>query len=248
MSGHNKWSTIKHKKGREDAKRGRIFTRLIKEITVAARMGGGSEDANPRLRQAVATAKAANMPSDNISRAIKKGTGELEGVSYEDATYEGYGPDGVAILVDCVTDNRNRTVSEVRHAFSRFGGKLAEPGAVAWQFSTRGRIQVTGSGVDEEELMLVAMEAGADDLVNNGDEFELYCSTDGIDALSTALSEAGFEVSESGLIKWPDNTIKVDGSKVQSLLRLMEQLEDLDDAQNVWANFDIDDELLESMA
>jgi YebC/PmpR family DNA-binding regulatory protein len=248
MSGHNKWSTIKHKKGREDAKRGRIFTRLIKEITVAARMGGGSEDANPRLRQAVSTGKANNMPADNIARAIKKGTGELEGVSYEDATYEGYGPDGVAILVDCVTDNRNRTVSEVRHAFSRFGGKMAEPGAVAWQFSTRGRIQVTGSGVDEEELMLVAMEAGADDLVSSGDEFELYCAMDGIEALSKALGEAGYEISESGLIKWPENSVKVEGKKVQSLLRLLEQLEDLDDAQNVWANFDIDDELLESMA
>lgn len=247
MSGHNKWSTIKHKKGKEDAKRGRIFTRLIKEITVAARMGGGSEDANPRLRQAVQTAKANNMPLDNIVRAIKKGTGELEGVSYDEVTYEGYGPDGVAILLDCVTDNRNRTISEVRQAFTRSAGKMAEPGAVAWIFADRGRVVVDGEGVDEEELMLAAMEAGADDLANSGDVFELYCATDAVEQVAQACTDGGFTVAESGRIKWPSNTVKVEGNSAQSLLRLLENLEDLDDAQAVWANFEMDDDLIDSM-
>ncbi len=248
MSGHNKWSTIKHKKGKEDAKRGRIFTRLIKEITVAARMGGGSEDANPRLRQAVTTAKANNMPLDNILRAVKKGTGELEGVSYEDVTYEGYGPDGVAILLDCVTDNRNRTISEVRHAFTRGGGKMAEPGAVAWIFADRGRVIVDAEGVDEEELMLAAMEAGADDLADSGEVFELYCATEVVEEVSAACTGAGFKVAESGRIKWPSNTVKIEGKSAQTLVRLLENLEDLDDAQAVWANFEMDDDLIDSMA
>jgi YebC/PmpR family DNA-binding regulatory protein len=248
MSGHNKWSTIKHKKGKEDAKRGRIFTRIIKEITVAARMGGGSEDSNPRLRTAIANAKSNNMPLDNITRAIKKGTGELEGVSYEDVTYEGYGPEGVAILVDCVTDSRNRTISEVRHAFTRTGGKMAEPGAVSWIFADRGRVEVAGEGADEDELMMAAMEAGADDLVNNGDSFEVYCAPDAIEAVSQACTDAGFNVSDSGRIKWPSNTVKVEGKSAQTLLRLLEQLEDLDDCQDVWANFEMDDDELDSMA
>lgn len=248
MSGHSKWSTIKHKKGKEDAKRGRLFTRLIKEITVAARMGGGNEDANPRLRQAVSTARASNMPLENISRAILKGTGELEGVSYEDATYEGYGPEGVAILVDCVTDSRNRTISEVRHAFTRFGGKMAEPGAVAWIFDDRGRVVVDAEAVDEEELMLAAMEAGADDLADSGEAFEVYCSPGSIEEVSKACTDAGFTVVESGRIKWPSNTVKIEGKPAKTLMRLLEQLEDLDDAQDVWANFEMDDELLDSMA
>lgn len=248
MSGHNKWSTIKHKKGREDAKRGRIFTRIIKEITVAARMGGGNEDANPRLRTAIANAKSNNMPLDNITRAIKKGTGELEGVSYEDATYEGYGHDGVAILVDCVTDSRNRTVSEVRHAFTKFGGKMAEPGAVAWIFNDRGRVIVDAQGVEEDDLMLAAMEGGAEDLINTGETFDVYCAPEDLDGVTTACTEAGFAVKESGKIKWPSNTVKVEGKSANSLLRLLEQLEELDDVQDVWANFEIDDAELESMA
>ncbi len=248
MSGHNKWSTIKHKKGKEDAKRGRIFTRLIKEITVAARMGGGNEDANPRLRQAVTTAKAANMPLDNITRAIKKGSGELEGVSYEDVTYEGYGPDGVAILLECVTDSRNRTIAEVRHTFGKYGGKIAEPGAVAWVFDDRGRVVVDGKDTDEEELMLAAMEAGADDLADMEDSFEVYCAPDAIEEVSKACTDAGFTVTESGRIKWPSNTAKVERKHAKTLMRLLEQLEELDDAQNVWANFEMDDDLIDSLS
>ncbi len=248
MSGHNKWSTIKHKKGKEDAKRGRLFTRLIKEITVAARMGGGNEEANPRLRQAVTTAKASNMPLDNITRAIKKGTGELEGVSYEDVTYEGYGPDGVAILVDCVTDSRNRTIAEVRHTFGKYGGKIAEPGAVAWIFGERGRVVVDGEGADEEELMLAAMEAGADDLADMEGSFEVYCAPDAIDEVSKACTDGGFTVTEAGRIKWPSNTVKVEGKHAKTLMRLLENLEDLDDAQDIWANFEMDDALIDSLS
>ena len=248
MSGHSKWSTIKHKKGKADAARGQLFTRLIKEITIAARSGGGSEDANSRLRTAVLNAKASNMPMDNISRAIKKGTGELEGVVYEDATYEGYGPEGVAILIDCVTDSRNRCIAEVRQCFTKFNGKVAEPGAVAWIFSTRGRVELPAEGVDEEGLLLVAMEAGADDLVNEGESYELLCAMDAVDDVRRACEDAGYEVSESGIIKVPSNTVRVDGRKAETLLRLLEALENLDDAQNVWANFDMDDSILESMA
>jgi YebC/PmpR family DNA-binding regulatory protein len=248
MSGHNKWSTIKHKKGKADAARGRLFTRLIKEITVAARMGGGSEDSNARLRTAVATAKANNMPLDNITRAIKKGTGELEGVSYEDATYEGYGPEGVAILVDCVTDNRNRTVSEVRHLFTKYAGKLAEPGAVAWQFTERGRAVVKAQESDEDTLMMAVMEVGADDLVYDEGTFEVFAAPESLNDVIKACEEAGFEVAESGTIKQASNTVKVEGKGAQTLLKLLDLLEDLDDVQAVWANFEMDDDLLESMS
>ena len=248
MSGHSKWSTIKHKKGKADAARGRLFTRLIKEITIAARAGGGSEDSNPRLRTAVLNAKASNMPMDNITRAIKKGTGELEGVAYEDATYEGYGQEGVAILVECVTDSRNRCVAEVRHVLGKFGGKLAEPGSVAWIFSAQGRVEIPAEGVDEEELLMVAMEAGADDLVNNEDNFELLCSPDSVENVRKACEDAGYSISEAGAIKVPSNPFKLEGMKAVSLLRLLEQLETLDDVQDVWANFEMDDSILESMA
>jgi len=248
MSGHSKWSTIKHKKGRADAARGKLFTRLIKELTIAARTGGGNEDANPRLRQAVANAKAANMPLDNIMRAIKKGTGELEGVSYEEATYEGYGPEGVAILVECVTDNKNRCVSEVRHAFSKFASKMAEPGAVAWLFSSKGRVAIEGEGLDEDELLLVAMEAGADDLVEGAGSFEVLCAEGEVEAVAKACEEAGYTVSESGIIKVPSTTVAVEGKAAVRLLKLLDALESLDDTQEVWANFDMDDSILESMA
>jgi len=247
MSGHSKWSTIKHKKGRADAARGKLFTRLIKEITIAARMGGGNEDANSRLRTAIATARAANMPTDNIARAIKKGTGELEGVSYEDATYEGYGPEGVAILIECVTDNRNRCVSEVRHVFSKYNGKMAEPGAVAWIFNATGRVLVDATDVEEEELLLVAMEAGADDMTDQDDSFELLCGAETVEEVQKACVEAGYKVLEAGPVKLPSTTVKIEGRRAETLLRLLEQLELLDDVQNVWANFDMDDSLLESM-
>jgi YebC/PmpR family DNA-binding regulatory protein len=247
MSGHNKWSTIKHKKGKADAARGRLFTKLIKEITIAARMGGGSEESNPRLRTAVLAAKAANMPSDNVTRAIKKGTGELEGVSYEDVSYEGYGPEGVAIIVECVTDNKNRCVSEVRHAFTKHNGKMAEPGAVSWMFKETGRIEVEGEGIDGDALLMAAMDAGADDVVDSDGSFEILCATTGIEKMVNALNGAGFKVTESGRVKVPANTVQVEGKGAGTLLRLLEHLESLDDVQNVWSNFEMDDSLLDSL-
>jgi YebC/PmpR family DNA-binding regulatory protein len=247
MSGHSKWSTIKHKKGRADAARGRLFTRLIKEVTIAARMGGGSEESNPRLRSAVATAKANNMPSDNITRAIKKGTGELEGVSYDEITYEGYGPEGVAILVECLTDSKNRCVSEVRQAFSKHNGKMAEPGAVAWVFNETGRVIVEGE-VDEEQLMEVALEAGAGDFESDEGSHTIFCATDAIEAVREACEAAGWTVTEAGRIKVPSNTVEVSGRPAVVLMKLLSALEDLDDTQDLWANFEMDDSLLESLA
>ena len=248
MSGHSKWSTIKHKKGRADAARGRLFTKLIKEITIAARMGGGSEDANPRLRSAVATAKAANMPMDNIGRAIKKGTGELEGVTYEEITYEGYGPEGVAILVDCLTDNKNRCVSEIRHIFSKHNCKMAEPGAVAWIFSDSGRVVVEGEDIDEEALMEAVMDAGATDLEDDGSGFTVYSAVEDVEAVRSACEEAGYTVAESGRVKLPSNSVKIEGRAAVSLLKILSALDEADDTQDVWANFDMDDSILEEMA
>jgi len=247
MSGHNKWSTIKHKKGKADAARGRLFTKLIKEITIAARMGGGSEEANPRLRTAVLAAKAANMPSDNVTRAIKKGTGELEGVSYEDISYEGYGPEGVAIIVECVTDNKNRCVSEVRHAFTKHNGKLAEPGSVAWMFKETGRVALEGEGIDGDALLMAAMDAGADDVVDSDGSFEVLCPTTALEKMTNAMNGAGFTVSESGRVMVPANTVQVEGKGAGTLIRLLEHLESLDDVQNVWSNFEMDDSLLDSI-
>lgn len=248
MSGHSKWSTIKHKKGRADAARGKLFTKLIKELTIAARSGGGNLDANARLRTAVGAAKAANMPLDNIERAIKKGSGELEGVTYEDSTYEGYGPEGVAILVECVTDNKNRCVSEVRHTFSRFNGKMAEPGSVAWIFSSKGQVLVEAEGVDEEALLMVAMEAGADDMVEEEGSFQLVCADKAVEELAKACEDAGHKILEQGVIKVPSNTVAIEGRPALTLLKLLDALENLDDTQEVWANFDMDDSILESMA
>lgn len=248
MSGHSKWSTIKHKKGRADAARGRLFTKLIKEITVAARMGGGSEDANPRLRSAVAAAKAANMPMDNIGRAVKKGTGELEGVTYDEITYEGYGPEGVAILVDCLTDNKNRCVSEIRHIFSKHNCKMAEPGAVAWIFSDSGRVVVEGEDIDEEALMETVMNAGATDLEDDGSGFTVLCAVEDVEAVRSACEGAGYAVTESGRVKLPSNTVKVEGRPAVSLLKLLGSLDEGDDVQDIWANFDMDDSILEEMA
>ncbi|HDR15297.1 MAG TPA: YebC/PmpR family DNA-binding transcriptional regulator [Desulfobacteraceae bacterium] len=247
MSGHSKWSSIKHKKGAADAKRGKIFTKLIKEITVAARLGGGDLNGNPRLRTAVDAAKAANMPKDNIERGIKKGTGELEGVSYEETNYEGYGPGGVAVLVECLTDKKNRTVADVKHIFERNGGSLGEPGCVAWMFEKKGLIVVDKAAVDEESLLELALNSGAEDVKDDGDEFEVITDPGDFVAVKSAIEEAGMPINlaENGMI--PKNTVKLEGKKAQQMLSLMEALEDNDDVSNVYANFDIPDEEMEAL-
>jgi len=247
MSGHSKWSTIKHKKARQDAQRGKVFTKLIKEVTVAAKMGGGDPEMNPRLRTAVAAAKAANMPADNITRAIKKGTGELEGVNYDEITYEGYGPGGVAILLETLTDNKNRTAAEVRHVFGKYNGKMAEPGAVAWMFEKRGVIRIKSEGRDEETLMMAALDAGAEDIQNEGEIFQVLSLVEDFNGLQKAL-EADYEFETVGLEHLPKNTVEVGEKDAPGLLKLMEMLEDLDDAQKVTANFDIDDSILDQLA
>ncbi len=249
MSGHSKWSTIKRKKGAVDAKRGKIFTRLIKEITVAARMGGGDADGNPRLRSAIATAKSENMPKDNIDRAIKKGTGELEGAIYEEITYEGYGPGGVAVLVDCMTDNKNRTVADVRHAFSKSGGNLGESGCVSYMFDKRGSLLVDKKDIDEEKLIDIVLEAGADDVVEEENEFQVLTSPDDFNTVREALETESVTLIEATLAMIPQNVVEVaDEKPARRLLKLMETLEDHDDVQNVYANFDIPDELMESLS
>jgi len=249
MSGHSKWSTIKHKKAAQDAKRGKIFTKLIKEITVAARLGGGDPAANPRLRAAIDSAKAANMPKNNIERAIKKGTGELEGVSYEEVTYEGYGPGGVAVLVETITDNRQRTVAEVRHIFAKRGGNLGEPGSVAWIFEKKGLIVVEKDKVDEDTLMAAALEAEAEDIQDAGSEWEIETSAENLPNVKKALEDSGIEILSAKVTMVPSNIVKVeDEKKAQQLIALMNALEENDDVQNVYANFDIPDELLEKVA
>ncbi len=247
MSGHSKWSTIKHKKARMDAQRGKVFTKLIKEITVAAKMGGGDEDMNPRLRTAVQAAKAANMPADNIKRAVQKGTGELDGVEYQEITYEGYGPGGVAILLETLTDNKNRTAAAVRHVFGKYNGKLAEPGAVAWKFETRGVIAISAEGVDEEALMMAALEAGADDLAEEGGIFRILCSPEQFHAVQKAL-DGDYVFETVALEKLPQNTVAVSEKDAPTILKLMEMLEDLEDTQKLTADFDIDDAILEKLA
>ncbi|HEX6852520.1 MAG TPA: YebC/PmpR family DNA-binding transcriptional regulator [Candidatus Polarisedimenticolaceae bacterium] len=248
MSGHSKWHTIKHKKAAIDAKRGRAFTRLIKEITVAARMGGGDPDANPRLRLAVAEAKSNNMPADNIKRAIQKGTGELPGVSYEEITYEGYGPGGVAILVDVLTDNKMRTTPEIRHLFAKHGGNLGDPNSVAWMFERKGRFVVPASTIGEDRLMEIALEAGADDLEREGDAFTIYTDPTAFADVQQALEKAGVAPSESGFVKEAKNMLAVDSKKAQQNLKLLEVLEDHDDVQHVFANLDFDEAELASEA
>ncbi|MGD9763071.1 MAG: YebC/PmpR family DNA-binding transcriptional regulator [Candidatus Binatia bacterium] len=248
MSGHSKWSTIKHKKAAKDAKRGKLFTKLIKEITVAARMGGGDLNANPRLRTAVLTARQNSMPTDNIDRAIKKGTGELEGVSYEEVTYEGYGPGGAAVLVMALTDNRNRTVSELRHLFGRFGGSMGESGCVAWMFSKRGVIAVGKTAIDEERLMELALEAGADDVTDDGESFTVTTAPDAYEAVRAALEAAGVATLSSGITMVPSTTLSLSGSPAEQTLKLVEELEDHDDVQEVASNFDIPQEELERLS
>jgi YebC/PmpR family DNA-binding regulatory protein len=241
MSGHSKWHSIKHKKAATDSKRGRIFTRLIKEMTAAARMGGGDVDANPRLRLAVATAKASNMPADNIKRAIMRGTGELPGVSYEDVNYEGYGPGGVAIFVHVLTDNRNRTVAEIRHTLSKNGGNLGETGSVGWMFHRKGYFVVEKSAAEEDKLLEIALSAGADDMRDDGDNFEILSSPESFDAVKTALEQAKIPLAASEISMVPQNYVKLEGKSAQTMLKLMEALEEHEDVQNVWANFDIDE-------
>ncbi len=249
MSGHSKWSTIKHKKAAQDAKRGKIFTKLIKEITVAARLGGGDPAANPRLRAAIDAAKAQNMPKNNIERAIKKGTGELEGVSYEEVTYEGYGPGGVAVLVETITDNRQRTVAEVRHIFAKRGGNMGEPGSVAWIFEKKGLVIVEKDKVDEDTLMDVALEAGAEDIVDSGSEWEIETRPENLEKMKKALTDAGIHPLSAQISMIPSNTIEIrDEKQAEQLMNLMNALEENDDVQNVYANFDIPDELLEKVA
>ena len=249
MSGHSKWSTIKRKKGANDAKRGKIFTKLIKEITIAAKMGGGDPEGNPRLRSAIMAAKGENMPKENIDRAIKKGTGDLDGAVYEEILYEGYGPGGVAVLVETMTDNKNRTVADVRHFFAKSGGNLGESGCVAWMFDKKGTLTVDKGGLSEEELMDLALEAGAEDVVEEEDSFQILTAPEAFNDVVDRLEKGDVTLSEVTLSMVPKNTIEVTEEKVaRSLLRLLENLEDHDDVQKVHANFDIDDELMDQIS
>jgi len=249
MSGHSKWHSIKHKKAKEDARRGKIFTKLIRELTVSARMGGGDPGMNPRLRTAIDHAKAENMPSDNIERAIKKGTGDLEGVRYEETTYEGYGPGGAAVLVEVMTDNKNRCTAEVRHVFSKNNGNLGENGCVSWIFEKKGYLAVPAAEVDEDTLMEVALEAGAEDVVEDRDEktFDVYTPPNGFTAVKEALDARGIAYHSADVTMIPKNTVKLEGKAAVQMLRLMESMEDSDDVQHVYSNFDISREVMESL-
>ena len=248
MSGHSKWHTIKHKKGALDAKRGKLFTKIIREMTIAARIGGGDPDANPRLRTAVDKAKGSNMPADNITRAIKKGTGELEGTTYEDMVLEGYGPGGVAILVEGTTDNRNRTVSEIRHIFSKHGGNLGGAGSVGYMFKPKGIIAIAAEKTTEDRLMEIALDAGADDIVTEAEGFTVYTSQQAFETVREAIKKAGIEPDEAEVKKIADNTITLEGTKAQQLLKLVEFLDDHEDVQNVWDNSDISEKEMEAAA
>jgi YebC/PmpR family DNA-binding regulatory protein len=248
MSGHSKWHSIKHKKGAADAKRGRVLTKLIKEITVAARVGGGDPDGNPRLRTAILAAKADNMPADNIKRAIQKGTGELPGAQYEEITYEGYGPGGVAILVDAMSDNKNRTVSEMRHLFSKHGGNLGETNSVSWMFHKKGYMIVEKAKASEDRLMEVGLDAGIEDIRNDGDNLEVLTAPENFEAVLKTIKAAGIEPVTAELSKVPQNYVKLDSKHAAQMLRLIEELEDHDDVQKVYANFDIEEKDLEAVA
>jgi YebC/PmpR family DNA-binding regulatory protein len=249
MSGHSKWHSIKHKKGALDARRGKLFTKLIKEITIAARTGGGGDpDQNPRLRKAILDAKAANMPNDTIDRATKRGTGEIEGASYEEVTYEGYGPGGIALMIQTTTDNRNRTVSELRHIFSKHGGNLGESGSVAWMFNKKGQIIVDATVKGEDEMMEVALDAGAEDMQNLGDTYQILTTPDDFHAVLDKIKSAGIEPSSAEITMVPQNTIKLEGGSATHMLKLYEALDDHDDVQSVSANFEIDDAVMEQQA
>ncbi|MFN3534256.1 MAG: YebC/PmpR family DNA-binding transcriptional regulator [Desulfatiglandales bacterium] len=247
MSGHSKWHSIRHKKGLVDAKRGKIFTKLIRELTVAAKMGGGDPNSNPRLRAAIEAAKANNMPKENIERAIKRGTGELEGTSYEEVSYEGYGPGGVAVLLECLTDNRNRTVAELKHLFERNGGSMGEPGCVSWVFEKKGVIGVPKSSIGEDKLLEIALDAGALDVNTEGDEYEITTDPPDFETVKMALERAKVNYSRAEITMVPKTTVKLEGKKAQQMLTLMDALEEHDDVNNVYANFDIDEKLMEEM-
>jgi len=245
MSGHSKWSTIKHKKAAKDAKRGKIFTKLIKELTVAARMGGGDINANPRLRTAVLTARGNSMPSENIDRAIKKGTGELEGVTYEEIQYEGYGPGGAAIIAQVLTDNKNRTVSEIRRLFAKHGGNMGETGCVSWMFEKKGLITVEKSQADEDRLMSVVLDAGAEDIRDEGEIFEVVTQPEDFHTVKERLDQEKIPVASAQVTLLPKSTVDIDAKHAEQILKLSEELEDHDDVQSVSANFNISDELME---
>jgi YebC/PmpR family DNA-binding regulatory protein len=245
MSGHSKWSTIKHKKGAADAKRGKMFSKLIKEISIAARMGGGDLDGNPRLRTAVNTARAANMPKENIDRAIKRGTGEIEGVTYEEMTYEGYGPGGVAVIVEVLTDNKNRTVAEVRHIFDKYNGNLGESGCVSWMFDKKGVVVVLAEGLSEDEVMELAVDAGAQDVKTEGHAFEITAEPSDFEAVRKAVEGKGWKVDLAEISMIPQNTVKLEGKRAEQMLKMMDALDDNEDMQKVFANFDIsEDEMM----
>ncbi len=248
MSGHSKWATIKHKKGATDAKRGRIFTRLVKEITIAARNGGGDPAANPRLRTALLAAKAENMPQDNIKRGIQRGTGELPGLVIEEFTYEGYGPHGVAMVVEVATDNKNRTVSDIRHMFSKHGGNLGETGCVGWMFSKRGSVLIPKKGTTEDQIMGIILDAGAEDLSDEGDTWEVLTPPAAVEAVTNALKAAGVEVANSQVTMVPSTTVKLEGKPAEQMIKFMEALEDQEDVQNSYSNFDIDAAELERVS
>ena len=249
MSGHSKWATIKHKKGALDAKRGAVFTKLIKELTVAAKNGGGNPDANPRLRTVLAKAKEANMPADNIDRAIKKGTGELPGVVYEEIQYEAYGPAGVAILIEILTDNKNRAAAEIRNVLEKKGGNMSGAGSVAWQFHKKGLIVVKQSASDEEKLMSIALDAGASDFVLSGDVYEIITEMHDFEAVKKAVTDAGIKPESAEITRIPGATVKVSGvNEARSVMNLVDALEEHEDVQNVYANFDISDEILQELA
>ena len=246
MSGHSKWASIKHKKGAADAKRGRVFTRIIKELTIAARTGGGDPDSNPRLRTVVADAKAVNMPAENIKRAIRRGTGEEPGVSYEEVMYEGYGPGGAALLIDVLTDNKNRAVGELRHLLSKYNGNLGETNSVAWMFTKRGYIVIERGNVDEETLLSAVLDAGADDLRDDGDNWEVLSSPDAYQAVRDAVKRLGIEPAASEVAMLPQNYVKLEGRQAQQMVKLMEALEEHDDVRHVWSNFDIEEKEIEA--
>ncbi len=249
MSGHSKWHSIRHKKAAKDAKRGKLFTKLIKDITVAARDGGGDPDLNPRLRRAIEKAKAANMPAENIERAIKKGTGELPGVTYESVVYEGYGPGGVAILIHAYTDNKNRTVAEIRHIFSKKGGNMAGAGSVAWLFSKKGLIIVDKSVIDEDSLLEIVLDAGAEDLKAEGSTYEIYCEPAVLETVRQALEDKGIAYQSADITMVPSTTVQIsDEHTARQLLSLMEALEEHDDVENVYSNFDIPEDLMEKIS
>jgi YebC/PmpR family DNA-binding regulatory protein len=244
MSGHSKWATIKHKKAATDARRGKLFTKVLREITVAAKIGGGDPKANPRLRSAVLEARSNSVPNDNIERAIKKGTGELEGEAYEEVLYEGYGPGGIAVLVEGLTDNKNRTAPEIRHLFTKYGGSLGASGCVAWMFNRRGYFAIDRSAMDEEKLMEVALDLGVDDVATEGEHYEIYTAAEDFTRVQEDLEARGVPVSAKELAMVPGNTVELPADRATPVLRLLEALEDHDDVQKVWANLDVDEKVL----